>query len=539
MRSIQRSADTQSPKFFNRASIFLKLLADTFNKPGKIILFSIALNLCITIPLAAILSIWFDEAYTLNTSGKDINYAVHQAIYFEEQAPLYFAILNIWRNISSSIIFARLFSIICISITIYVVALISQKLFKNVHPGLTALTLAINPFVIWAAVEARLFAFSILLSAGALLFFLKGYLDPRPRVTARVAYTFTAIFALYTHYFLAFSFFAHGIALLVLGKKRAFISYCFSMIAVGISFIPMVLLINQNKDEWADNTIASSSHMLPLVESFKTSFAANLLYLLPAAIGEETPIAWRLLRFLFLALLIAIGFFYRRSIRSNHVALWTITVSVSTLFFAIFVAFIFLGVNDSVQHYRHTISLLVPALFSVIAVFSLIQPDRLRKVALLSLFGFMLVLNVASLCLTYAPLAKNGDYIRVASYLMKHETKDQPILVFNPEVEMALGSYYKGVNTLIPLPRKEEFKTYDLRAFLLDDQQDILAALPQNLSRHQAIWLVTDTGSIKNQPAYAASYEILDEFISQRYRVQNSRLFYGSNVQLLNPIDSN
>ena len=537
MRSIQQSINTQNLKPFDRVGSSLKNLVAALGAPKNIVLFSIALNLCITIPLAAILNIWFDEAYTLNTSGKDVGYAIHQAIYFEEQAPLYFVILNIWRQLNSSIFFARFFSITCISIAIYIAALISKKLFKNMSPGLVALALAFNPFMVWAAVEARLFAFSILISAVGLLFFVEGYLDASPRITARVAYTLTAIIALYTHYFLAFSIAAHGVALLGLRKQRAFLSYCFSMVILGASFIPMLLLIDQNKAEWADNTAASSSHVLPLIESFKTSFAANLLYLLPADIGEETPIGWRLLRLLFLVVLLMITFLYRRSIRSNQLAIWTITFSISTLFFVTFEAFDFLGINSAVQHYRHAISLLIPALFSVIAIFSLIEPDRVRKKILLGWVAFVLVLNIASFCLTYAPLAKNGDYIRVASYLMKHEASNQPILVFNPEVEMALSSYYKGVNHLIALPAREEFKTYDLKAFLLNNRKDILAALPQDLSSHQSIWLVTDTGSIKDQEAYATSYEILDEFIRQRYLIQTSQDFYGSNVKLLNPVD--
>ena len=74
----------------------------------------VCLNLAITVPLAAILNIWTDEAYTLNTTGKNLSYALVQAINFESQAPLYFILLNIWRSVNDSIFWARLFSIICV-----------------------------------------------------------------------------------------------------------------------------------------------------------------------------------------------------------------------------------------------------------------------------------------------------------------------------------------------------------------------------------------------------------------------------------------
>jgi len=526
-----RSTYTRVLNFSSKFEVYFKSLSVALTSQ-KLILLLITLNFLITVSLSAKLNIWFDEAYALDTSSKNLGYAVHQAIYFEEQAPLYFILLNIWRSFNSSIFFARLFSVLCISATIYVAALVSKKLFENIHPGWVATAIALNPFIIWAAVEIRLFAFSILLSAVSLLLFFHSYLNPSPR-RFRWLHAFVGILALYTHYFLAFLFAAQAIALLCLKRRHDFLSYCLHMIAVGVSFIPILFLAFRQSSSWSDNAVSTASSDFSIIENIRFSFASALLYLLPAEIGDSSPNSFRILRLLLLFFLCFLAFLYRRAIESQHLGIWIITFSLSSIFFILFEFLTYLGVNDAVQHYRHTVSLLIPAIFSVMAVFSLIQSDRTRRNVLLAWLTFTLLLNLTSIYLTYGSLAKNGDYIRVASYLMKNEMHGQPILVFNPEVEMALGHYYKGVNQLVPLPEKEKFQTYDLNSLTLKDERQILDVLSKIPDHYQSIWLVTDRGAIEGQPAYVHSYQVLDEFVNKHYAIQLSQDFYGSNVKML------
>ena len=54
----------------------------------------VCLNLAITVPLAAILNIWTDEAYALDTVSENLSYAITQAINFELQPPFYFILLK-------------------------------------------------------------------------------------------------------------------------------------------------------------------------------------------------------------------------------------------------------------------------------------------------------------------------------------------------------------------------------------------------------------------------------------------------------------
>ena len=140
----------------------------------NIVLLLIFLNLAITIPFAINLNVDVDEAYSLVSSSQGPGYALKRALNVEIQAPLYFILLSIWRSLNSSIFFARLFSILCISLSIFVAAKVSQRFFEKIHPGWITVTIALNPFVIWAAVTIRLYALLIFISILLILFFYDG-----------------------------------------------------------------------------------------------------------------------------------------------------------------------------------------------------------------------------------------------------------------------------------------------------------------------------------------------------------------------------
>ncbi|HVA37720.1 MAG TPA: hypothetical protein VNJ51_08905, partial [Candidatus Dormibacteraeota bacterium] len=79
---------------------------------------AVAAQLLLTVPLAFALNIGKDDAYTLASTGQGAAYALHQAIFFEQNAPLYFVVMSLWRAIDGSAPFARLFSVLCAAATV-------------------------------------------------------------------------------------------------------------------------------------------------------------------------------------------------------------------------------------------------------------------------------------------------------------------------------------------------------------------------------------------------------------------------------------
>src|SRR5437868_1147370 len=81
------------------------------NNSGPIVWLLIAAHVVIAVPLARLLPIWSDEGSTLYTTEHGIAWAIQNAATFERQAPLYFWLLSLWREMNGSIFFARVPSI--------------------------------------------------------------------------------------------------------------------------------------------------------------------------------------------------------------------------------------------------------------------------------------------------------------------------------------------------------------------------------------------------------------------------------------------
>lgn len=509
----------------------------------------IGINLLITIPLAAVLNIWFDEAYSLNTTGHTLRYAFSQAIGFEEQAPVYFVFLFLWRQINGTIFWARLFSISCIAGVIGLSPYLSRLYLKQLHPAYLTAIVALNPFIVWMAIEVRLYALSTLIAAILLYLFPLAYLKRTPNRWHQLIYSGVALIGLYTHYFLGLLLVANGVVLLMRSgpmrsspmrsglTKRRLITYVGHMLIVGLCFIPMVVNILGQISQLSDNTTISTSGILTTPESSLPetvyrgvikSVGTLLFYTIPA----PTPEDWQWARVLVVSMALAWGVRWRHFITRT---VWQNLGMVGVL------VLLFAGVFSAVGHlhFRHAAPLMLPSLIAVLTILALPTKRLGNENGRRSLsIGVSLILawNIVCLGHVYSPLAKDGDSDRVAAYLTQNEQPGQPILVFNSEVEMVLSHYYDGVNDLIALPKPEDFVDFSTEDLVLSDEEEIWTALEQHQPSNKGLWLVTDEGVLTELPTYDESYQILERFITHNYRVITDADFYGARVRLLESI---
>jgi 4-amino-4-deoxy-L-arabinose transferase-like glycosyltransferase len=274
------------------------------------------LYLAVALPLAARLDIWVDEAYTLETTGGGLRHALHQALFFEGQPPLYFLWLALWRTLDGSIFFARLFSVLCGAAALLAVAALSRRWLPELHPGwLTALA-GLNPFFFYAALEIRLYALALLLSALLLLLFHDGYLAAEPRRAARWGYGIIALAAVYTQYYLGFLLVAGAVALLVLKRWRPLRDYLLAMAAVAVCFAPMLWIV---PGQVASQTAAAER--ASIVEGVVSLAGRSQEYVWPTEGLRGFRTAARLG---FAAALVALVLAGRRAVRRREVAVWTL-----------------------------------------------------------------------------------------------------------------------------------------------------------------------------------------------------------------------
>ncbi len=506
-------------------------------EPKLVISGCIFLNLLICLILGANLNLSSDEAYAFHTTGSNLKYAFDQAINFELQPPLYFIMLWGWRSLKSSIFFARLLSIIFITITLTILPKISRRFLPEINPVWLVIFLAFNPFVIWAALEIRVYAFVLLLSALLLLFFFDGYLAEIPQHRARWWYILVAILALYTQYYLGFFLVANACALLVLRRWQTLRDYVIAMVPVGVCFSPMLwffLSHKQTEQLVYAHTHTNTVEIISLSDVFKLISRRILgLILRPEWIGFEQrdSIGFYLI---FGIAVIAIGWQtirFRRQITSPDLAIAVITV-VLILFF---VPTLYVVGQYGVLS-RHVTLILLPLtllVFSVLKVSILPAFPRLeKKQVIIVVIVLVLISHLSSLYVTYANMAKLGDQVRIAAYLQAQEKPGQLIVVFNEFIALSLGYQYTGINPLVTLPQELTFEKYDMHQYALEDEGQIVNALAKfPPDRRTSIWLVkTNTCAYANIDFHC---EILNNFVNKNYQIEIQQEFYGATVELL------
>jgi hypothetical protein len=486
-----------------------RLSATAVRRPSLALL-ALAANLAIALPLAALLNLWQDEAYTLHTTGRDLAYAFAQAIGFEQNAPLYFLVMTLWRHAGESLFFLRLVSVICIAATVALVPALARRYVPAVDPGFVTAAVAVNPFAIWAAVEMRVYASIVLLSALLLLAFFDAFLSEKRSRSAALAYALCAALALYTQYYLAFLIAAQAIALLVY-NRRAFAPFALAAGAAALAFAPLLAVVPGQVQNFKGAFAAPT-----LLHSFVTLAGIVLRYLLPLPF-EHAKIAYGGI----VAALAIAAVVTRKAFDGRALAPIVTIAGFAFLFFAAGTYAAGVHVLD-----RHAASLYLPATLSGFALLSLLKPPARRRAA--AVWTCIAVgASLIALGVTYRALAKPGDWARATAFVRAHERPGEPIAVFEAENALPFAYYYGGSNRIVPIPEGVDFRRYDVSKFVVRGEAALAASMPQTAR----LWLVTAGECKASNIAFGCG--LVEGYAARRYRVLLDRPFFGSRVRLL------
>ncbi len=467
-------------------------------------------NLALTLPLAAVLNIWQDEAYTLQTTSRGVGYAFHQAIGFEQNAPLYFVAMSLWRHAGDGIFFLRLFSVLCIAATVVLLPGLARRYVPAGDGILVAAVVACNPFAVWAAVELRVYALIVLMSALLLRTFFDAFMEENPRKGAAIAYAACVVVALYTQYYLAFLVAAQA-ATLLFYNRRAMVSFVLAGGAAALAFAPMLAIVPGQVQNFKSIFAPPS-----IVQTCINLAGIGLLYVLPLPIVHAKNAYVVCVVVAVLALTVA-----RPSLKAIGRSPIVAITGFALAFFAVGTYLSGVHVLD-----RHAASLYVPVTLTVFAVLTTVRlPSGRRAVLLWS--ALVMALSVFTLVRTYRPLAKPGDWVRVAAYLQAHEQHGEPIAVFEAENALPLAYYYGGPNRIVPIPHAVDFQRYDIRRFVIHDEAELRAAVPVA----GQFWLVT-SGECTSANVQFGCHQ-LEDFVTQRYRIGSDAQFFGTRIRLL------
>jgi uncharacterized membrane protein len=487
----------------------------------KFLLIIIFLHLVITLPLAYFLNVWADEASTLATTN-DGFFQTFNNFYNEKQAPLYFFLIGLWRELNDSIFFARLFSIICSALAIRFFFHLAKKIFTRKAALFITAFFALHPFLIWASLEIRVYSLVILLSILLLTLFNEGFLNKQTEDARkyRIFYILTSIFALYTNYYLGFLLVGNFAALLILKRRSEAQIYFRLMLIVGAAILPLLSLVNLQFGGRAAVFQAEKS----VVEIFRILWNHFLTFILPTEIypGEEISYfsifrVW----FVRLGLLAIIVAFIKKRLKADEN---TLTFGAIVFVINLFLFAVYFVLSSDLVAIRHAAVLFAPMILFAALILTKILPAKSRIFAAVLLAIFF----AYSISALYPNLAKRGDWARVAAFIEQNETPDQPIFVHQIYDVLSLRAHYRGANRILPDEKildwglEDEFGSPQT---FIRQIEFIISKIPPDA---REIWIVTDESCQTTKACLP-----LENFINANYTIVQEKDFYLERVRLL------
>lgn len=263
---------------------------------GVLILF-LLLAAALRFPGLGMRSLWFDEALSALIARLPAAQVWANAA-GSSHPPGHYMILHLWRFMGSNEFALRFPSAWCSLLAVALVARLGRCLEGRRMARLAALGMAIAPFQVYYAQEARMYSLAIALNAGVLWSFLDGVWRGGRRIWA--AYGALAVAALYVHYYSALLLLAlHLWLLLDLRRaRRVILPLAIADLVAGLAFAPQAAQFLIETREYLGGMTSWQSPPSAL------SPLTTLYYLL---FGHVLPLTWVWAGLFFVLALLALG----------------------------------------------------------------------------------------------------------------------------------------------------------------------------------------------------------------------------------------
>lgn len=494
--------------------------ASDFMEKYRIIILGI-LFFGLTLPLAYILNIRQDEAYSLHTTSKGLVFAFHQAISFEMQPPVYFTLLSAWRFINDSIFWARVFSILSVFLAVVLVdRLLEGKVKQRFFP---VMFLLMHPVSIWAALEIRVYAFTLLTTSAYLFFFLK-YYEPNPKnYRNRIIHIFLIIIGLFSYYYFGFVLAGVAFYLLITNRKLLFKT-------LPDFFLPVILLIP--KASTILNQIAGHQGMsnpedfslLNLTKYWMVDFF-DMFFVPVFFLGPN--FAFNLFaRLAFLAIIL----FVIIKNRHNLVAL------INNHFFAVSVLLVFAFsilkfiLGPVFASHPHATLSLIPLTITLIIFLASLKRQMLFNAFFIGLISISFLSHYS----VYNKLYKKYNVKSLAGFLHSKPI-DIPVFIYTNESYEVLKYYVKDERKIFPLPKRIDFVEFDLMDWVITDPKTLDSIVNEKLHHvtgNSFIFVADNKVFIEN--LVEDHQKLVREYFLERFNLTDSLHIGGYSVYNFN-----
>lgn len=381
-------------------------------------------------------SFWLDEFYAVWFIDRPLKEALRIIITPSNNGPLYFLLLWPWYRLAGQSDFAvRYFSVFCSTLTVALLWQLARAWFGRRVAGWAALLLALSPFALWFAQEAKMYALHMLLAT--LSTWLLYQALHRGRWWRWLAYGVAINLLGYSHFFGGLTIAVQGLSALLVtwrrpARRRA---YLLTMALVSLPYWPVVRYVWQVWPQFQTRDI--SKQFVPLGQMVIRLWT-EYTWRLPLVADRFT---WLALGGVAMALLLGLVQAWRRGWEQG-IWLTALLVLPPLLFYPISYKIpVF-----SPKYLSATFPFFITAL--ALAVDALYRWRR--EVGLALLAAGLLAFGRADLRDLTDPRVQRSDWRFVAAYLQEHATPEDVILTFADYTSRVLERYYHGPTPIRP-----------------------------------------------------------------------------------------
>lgn len=415
-------------------------------------------------------SLRLDEAQSLFQVSRDYPGLLFQ-IAQDVHVPGYHTLLQGWITIfGGDITVARYMSLAFFVATIPAVYYLGAMIF-NRHVGmLAAVFVTISPFMQWYGSEARMYSMLAFVTVIHQIIFLKVF--KQGKTVHWFWYTLIAIIGLYTHYFFAFVIITEVVFYLLFHKQfpkgslKRFIAAGIVALAAFAPWLWYVRSLGTASNTQPSLTAPSSGDLFNTYAQFLFGFQVDALNTIIVSLWP---------------IIVLLAFY---ALQKNH------KVSPSAIFFVMAAVIPVLGafiISVTIRPFYLSRYLIValPALVILLAWIISIYPKRIRRFLQI---GFV----IATLGLLYIQVANPNtpvkeDYKAATTYLEKHATSRDVIVVSAPFTVYPTEYYYKGDAKLTTQPIWDRFSKGAVPMF---NAAALKSETEKNVSAYQNAWLI-------------------------------------------------
>ncbi len=427
-------------------------------------------------------SLWVDEGVSVWVASKEVHYLLLWLVRGDVHPPLYFILLHGWMMIDDSVYWIRLLSVIPSVLTIPFVYGLGKRLHSQSVGLLSALLLAISPFNIYFAQEARMYSLLGLMATAASYCLVWGL--QTSKTTAWVCYALVAAGSLYTQQVGGLAIIVtHGVVLLTyyLRGKREGVIGLYALAAGVVGWLPwfavMLYQISRGAVSWIGNP--SPHDLALLVLSFTSHLLPDVIHLSSVTIPLPDISLTAVLVYLSLACL---GIFSLRHLRGQ-------ILIASFLLFGPLVVELNASLLQPVFIDRTLIPVAIVFLLLLAAGLVWLMKHTIGRPVAVCAFAVLLLLNISSLDNIYRHYEKE-NWDSAASYVTK-QARQGDIIIFNGNSSQLPFNYYYSRFSATKLPQLSVPCELDrCYRFEAPANAEDRARIGSQVSVYQRIWLV-------------------------------------------------